>query len=108
MEKAKALVTARNLMERALDLLDAVGEAGPAVHLQMALDTLTGVPIARAIEGTPSPQAIERADGMIRAHGDTALGRARMQLYEAMGRRETGEVDLLSSVCGILMERGYR
>lgn len=107
-EKAKAVVTARNLMERALELLDAVDEAIPAIHLQMSLDTLPGVPSARETEGTLSTQAIERADAMIRAHGDSALGRTRIQLYEAMGRRETGEVDLLSTVCCILMERGYR
>tara|TARA_B100000378_G_scaffold254610_2_gene231195 strand:+ start:1178 stop:1342 length:165 start_codon:yes stop_codon:yes gene_type:complete len=35
-------------------------------------------------------------------------GRTRMPLYEAMGRRETGKVDLFSCVCGILVERGYR
>jgi len=30
------------LMRQALALLDAVGETGPAVHLQMAVDTMKG------------------------------------------------------------------
>ncbi|WP_313802573.1 hypothetical protein [Sphingobium sp.] len=33
-----------------MDLLDDVGEAAPAVHLQMALDVLTGAPIPRTLE----------------------------------------------------------
>lgn len=137
-EKAQALLTAQNLMERALELLDEVGESAPAVHLQMALDVLTGAPIPRTVEeaeamldtkeartlmarlmgpvpapgddqgSTPSPQAIDRAASMVKLHSDKALGRARMQLYEALGRRDTEEVNQLSMVCSILMRGGYR
>lgn len=137
-EKAQALLTAQNLMERALELLDEVGESAPAVHLQMALDVLTGAPIPRSLEEAeamldtkeartlmarlmgpepfnrdgpaeaPSPEAIDRAATMVKLHSDKALGRTRMQLYEALGRRDTEEINLLSMVCSILMRGGYR
>lgn len=134
--RATALNTALNLMERALELLDDAGASAPGVHLQMAIDVMTNAPIPRTIEEadamldtdearalmarlarsrpnaeetdyTPpptSPEAIQRAAELVQLYGDKALGRTRMQLYEALGRRETDEVDHLAQVCSVLMQ----
>ena len=134
--RATALNTALNLMERALELLDEVGASAPGVHLQMAIDVMTNAPIPRTIEEadamldtdearalmarlarsrpnaeaenyTPpptSPEAIQRAAELVQLYGDKALGRTRMQLYEALGRRESEEVDHLAQVCSVLMQ----
>ena len=135
-DRATALNTALNLMERALELLDDVGASAPGVHLQMAIDVMTNAPIPRTIEEADamldtdearalmarlarsrpnaeaedyiapptSPEAIQRAAELVQLYGDKALGRTRMQLYEALGRRETEEVDHLAQVCSVLMQ----
>lgn len=54
----------------------------------------------------PAPEAIARAAELVRLYGDKALGRVRMQLYEALGRQEPAEVDRLAQVCSVLMQKG--
>ena len=134
-DRAAALKTALHHMQEALELLDEMGANVPALHLQMAIDTLTNVPIPRTIEDAdealaapevrglvdrlegrpwmatrdftpaePSPAVIDRAAELVRLHGNKALGRTRMQLYEAMGRRETAEVNHLAQVCAVLLQ----
>lgn len=49
-EREQALNMALSLSRRALELLDAFDERGPAVHLQQAIDVMTNAPIARTEE----------------------------------------------------------
>lgn len=49
-EREQALNMALSLTRRALELLDAFDERGPAVHLQQAIDVMTNAPIARTEE----------------------------------------------------------
>lgn len=53
----------------------------------------------------PSTEAVAIAADLIGRYEDMALGRARMQLYAALHDRTPSQVDLLSQVCFILMER---
>ncbi|MES2065538.1 MAG: hypothetical protein V4522_02635 [Pseudomonadota bacterium] len=63
---------------------------------------------AKERAGTSSPAAVERADALVKVHSEKVLGRARMQLYEPIGRPDAQEVEQLSVVCGVLMQCGYR
>lgn len=64
-DRVKALSMAQSLMQRALELLDIADEPAPAVHLQQAINVLTGAPIPRTIEeaeaqlDTPEARAIQ-------------------------------------------------
>ena len=55
---------ALSLTRRALEILDALGEIGPDVHLQQAIDMMTDAPIPRTLEeseamlDTPEARAI--------------------------------------------------
>lgn len=44
-----------------------------------------------------------RAAELLNLHGTKAYGRARMQLYEALHRQDTAEVESLTHVCLLLM-----
>ena len=58
------------------------------------------------VTSEPPPEAIARAAELVQLYGDKALGRVRMQLYEAMGRQEPAEVDRLANICSVLMRGG--
>ena len=139
-DRATTLDTALTFMERALELLDDASASLPALHLQMAIDQMTGAPIPRTVEeadammDTPkmralmerlarsarradddqvvapehTPEAIARAAELVQLYGAKALGRVRMQLYEAMGRQEPAEVNRLAEICSVLMRGGAR
>lgn len=49
-EREQGLNMALSLTRRALELLDAFDESGPAIHLQQAIDVMTNAPIARTEE----------------------------------------------------------
>ena len=51
----------------------------------------------------PMDAAAAAAD-LTRSHGAKALGRAQMQLYEAVNQRDPDRVRFLSRVCMILMQ----
>jgi hypothetical protein len=121
--------TATDFTRRALDLADEIGEDLAAIHLQAALDILTDAPIPRTIEEaeamlqSPEAQAImaqwqgkgklteniERdgaaaiAANLLNAHGDRALGHARVRLFAALHRKDTTEFQKLTRVCQLLM-----
>ena len=58
--------------------------------------------------GQPCAAGDQRADALVKVHSEKVLGRARMQLYEPIGRPDAQEVEQLSVVCGVLMQCGYR
>ena len=49
-QREQALSMALSLSRRALELLDAFDESIPAIHLQRAIDVMTGAPIPRTAE----------------------------------------------------------
>lgn len=49
-QREQALSMALSLSRRALELLDAFDEPLPAIHLQRAIDVMTGAPIPRTSE----------------------------------------------------------
>lgn len=49
-EREQGLNMALSLTRRALELLDAFDERGPAVHLQQAIDVMTDAPVPRTVE----------------------------------------------------------
>ncbi len=63
-EREQGLNMALSLTRRALELLDAFDERGPAVHLQQAIDDMTNAPIPRtedeveAVLASPECRAI--------------------------------------------------
>lgn len=65
------LSAALALARRALDLLDAVGEKGAAIHLQRAIDAMTRTPVPRteeeaaALLATPEAQELQERLGLI-------------------------------------------
>ena len=70
---------------------------------------------AEAMRDTPKARALTAPDGVeaVRGQGTgrdviACGGRARMQLYEPIGRPDAQEVEQLSVVCGVLMQCGYR
>ena len=62
--RRQAIDTAIDFTQRALDILDSVGDVSAAAHLQAALNAMTDAPIPRTIEEadamlqTPEAQAI--------------------------------------------------
>ena len=53
----------------------------------------------------PSIEAVAHASDMGERHGDTALGKTRMQLYAALNEQMPARVDLLAQACHVLMEQ---
>jgi hypothetical protein len=65
------------------------------------IDNKTG----RETNLTPSIEAVVLATDLIGRYRDMALGRARIQLYAALANKSPQQVDLLSQVCLVLMNR---
>lgn len=70
-ERERGLNMALNLTRRALELLDAFDERGPAIHLQSAIDAMTNIPAPRtekeaeAILDSPEGRALQERLGWI-------------------------------------------
>ena len=121
-EQDGELGAALALARRALNLLDAVGEKGAAIHLQRAIDAMTRTPGPRteeeaaALLATPDAQELQERLGLIDGEVDssTADGAARwfgLRLREERCARRLTQNDLskkadLSADYISLMERG--
>jgi hypothetical protein len=65
------------------------------------IDNKTG----READPGPSIEAVALATDLIGRYQDMALGRARIQLYAALANKSPQQVELLSRVCLVLMNR---